>query len=140
MNNFESTLSYAELLDLFEKAKGWEEKYRQIMLLGKQLKRPDGSLLIEANQVEGCESQVWMVIQKQENTLNIIAYSDSKIVRGLVGLLLIAIRELKLEEIAVFDAEAFFQTLKLESHLSPSRTNGLKSLIDHMIAAAKNEI
>ncbi len=121
-------LDSRELLLSFENANNWQERYRQIMLLGKTLPKLDDEFRIERAQVRGCESNAWLYHQKIDNKHYFIADSDARIVKGLVALLLAACHGKSSEEIATFDIEGYFDQLGLTGQLSPSRTNGLFAL------------
>lgn len=117
-----------EILPLFENASNWQERYRQIMLLGKTLPKLDEQFRIEAAQVRGCESNAWLYHSEIKGKHYFIADSDARIVKGLVALLLTACQGKSAAEIAAFDLDAYFEQLGLTGQLSPSRTNGLFAL------------
>lgn len=110
----------------------WEDKYRQVIKWGKLLPTMDDSIKSEQVTVAGCESQVWLVSEKQQGRLFFHADSDARIVRGLIALVLAAFNGKTSEEIAQFDVESYFEQLGLIAHLSPSRGNGLKAIIDQI--------
>lgn len=119
----------------FENAGNWQERYRQIMLLGKMLPKQPDELRNESAQVKGCESNAWLYHSKIEGKHYFVADSDARIVKGLITLLLIACNGKTSAEIALFDLRPYFKQLGLEGQLSPSRTNGLLALAK----AIKNE-
>ncbi|WP_076416222.1 SufE family protein [Shewanella sp. UCD-KL12] len=121
-------LDSSEILPLFENASNWQERYRQIMLLGKTLPKLDEQFRVEVAQVRGCESNAWLYHKKIEGKHYFIADSDARIVKGLVALLLTACQGKSAAEIATFDLDAYFEQLGLTGQLSPSRTNGLFAL------------
>jgi cysteine desulfuration protein SufE len=126
-----------ELLEQFGQAANWQERYRQIMLLGKSLPTLDDALRVDAAQVRGCESQAWLYHREIAGRHYYLADSDARIVKGLTGLLLAACHGKTLAEIDRFDAGSYFEQLGLSGQLSPSRTNGLYALANAMIAQAK---
>lgn len=127
----------ATLLARFEQAPNWQERYRQIMLLGKVLPSLTNELRLESAQVKGCESDAWLYHLEQDGKHYFLADSDARIVKGLIGLLLSACHGKQSDEILAFDPSAYFKQLGLEGQLSPSRTNGLHALAKAMIDAVK---
>ena len=113
---------------LIEQATNWQEKYRQIMLLGKKLPNLAEAFRHEGAQVKGCESQAWLYHQQIDGQHFYLADSDARIVKGLIGLLLVATQGRTSSEIAQFDIALYFEHLGLNGQLSPSRTNGLHAL------------
>ncbi|ASF17155.1 MAG: SufE family protein [Shewanella xiamenensis] len=127
----------ATLLARFEQAPNWQERYRQIMLLGKTLPTLADAFRLESVQVKGCESNAWLYHIEQDGKHYFLADSDARIVKGLIGLLLSACHGKQSYEILAFDPSAYFKQLGLEGQLSPSRTNGLHALAKAMIDAVK---
>lgn len=121
----EDVLNSAKLI---EQANNWQEKYRQIMLLGKKLPNLADELRHECAQVKGCESQAWLYHCQIDGQHFYLADSDARIVKGLIGLLLVATQGRTSSEIAQFDIAVYFENLGLNGQLSPSRTNGLHAL------------
>jgi cysteine desulfurase/selenocysteine lyase len=115
----------------FSAVKSWDSRHRQIMLLGKQLKRLDKSARNEQTLISGCESLAWLVAQKHsQNTFHFQADSDAKIIRGLLVIVLAAFNDKTAAQIQAFDIESYFKTLGLMQHLSPSRGNGILAIVD----------
>ncbi|RTR34976.1 SufE family protein [Shewanella atlantica] len=129
-------LDSSEILPLFDNANNWQERYRQIMLLGKALPKLDEEFRVEQAQVRGCESNAWLYHCEIEGKHYFLADSDARIVKGLVALLLAACHGKSSEEIATFDIEGYFDRLGLTGQLSPSRTNGLFALAKAIKASA----
>ncbi|NRB22728.1 SufE family protein [Shewanella sp.] len=117
-----------EILPKFDNANNWQERYRQIMLLGKTLPKLEDEFRVEQAQVRGCESNAWLYHSEIDGKHYYLADSDARIVKGLVALLLTACHGKSADEIAAFDTEAYFDRLGLTGQLSPSRTNGLFAL------------
>ena len=120
----------AEILDEFKGISGWDDKYKKIILKGKTLSLDD-SLKIEDNKVQGCQSQVWVVCELKDGKLHYSADSDAVIAKGLIAILISLYSGLSPEEI-ITDNMEIIKLLELDSHLSPSRTNGLYSMIKKM--------
>jgi cysteine desulfuration protein SufE len=108
----------------------WEERYRYVIDLGKDLAPLSDAERSEANKVRGCASQVWLVTEPQaDGTLRFRGDSDAHIVRGLIAILLRLYSGRGPQEITDFDAKAAFETLGLAGALSAQRSNGLASMV-----------
>ena len=129
-----------ELLETFSFFDDWEDKYRFIIDLGKDLGGLPESDKIDDNLIRGCQSQVWLVHEFRDNTLHFAMDSDAHIVRGLISIVLIALNDGSPEEILAADIEALFEELQLLSHLSATRGNGLRAMIQRIrqVAGAVN--
>ncbi|QYJ79510.1 SufE family protein [Shewanella acanthi] len=125
------------LLTRFKLAGNWQERYRQIMLLGKALPSLAEEFRTPSARVLGCESDAWLYHYQQDDLHYFLADSDARIVKGLIGLLLSACHGKTSSEIQAFDPNHYFAELGLEGQLSPSRTNGLNALANAMIDKAK---
>ena len=124
-----------ELIDNFEFLDTWEDKYRYIIELGEKLPPLDEKYHTEDWKVQGCQSQVWLVPTKDDNgKISFVGDSDAMIVKGLIAIVLMIFNHKSPSEIKAVAVEDIFAKLKLEEHLSPSRRNGLLS----MIAKIKN--
>ncbi|MCG3735346.1 cysteine desulfurase sulfur acceptor subunit CsdE [Vibrio cincinnatiensis] len=130
---FGSEITSDDVLVVMQTLQGWEARYRQLIVWGKQLPVMPESLKSEQVRVAGCESQVWLVSQDQEGVWHFCADSDARIVRGLMALLLAAFEGKTKEQILSFDIEGYFSQLGLLAHLSPSRGNGLKAMTDKIL-------
>jgi len=126
------------LKDTFEFFDDWEDKYRFVIDLGKDLPSLSESQRIDENIIRGCQSQVWLVHEIKQNTLHFAMDSDAHIVRGLISIVLIALNNRSANDILATDIEALFEELQLLSHLSATRGNGLRAMIQRIqqIAAA----
>ena len=126
------------LKDTFEFFDDWEDKYRFVIDLGKDLPALSESERIDENIIRGCQSQVWLVHEIKQNTLHFAMDSDAHIVRGLISIVLIALNNRSANDILATDIEALFEELQLLSHLSATRGNGLRAMIQRIqqIAAA----
>ncbi|HHQ4570858.1 TPA: SufE family protein [Aeromonas veronii] len=114
----------------FAAAHGWENQYRLIIQLGKQLPALPGEWQQEAFRLKGCESQAWLKGEKSEDGCwHFACDSDARIVRGLIVIVLAALNHQSSAAIQDFDMEGYFSELGLEKHLSPSRGNGLRAIV-----------
>ena len=117
------------LIEEFESFDDWEEKYSYIIELGKKLPKLDEAEKVESNKVSGCVSQVWLVIKQNHEKLYFYADSDAMIVKGLLAIVLRIYSDKTKDEINKINFEQVFTKLDLKNHLSPSRSNGLFSVI-----------
>lgn len=111
---------------------GWEDRYRQVIQWGKKLPQMPEELKSEQVTVAGCESQVWLVAQQDGDVWHFCADSDARIVRGLIALVMAAFDGKTSQQIQVFDIDGYFEQIGLIAHLSPSRGNGLKSIVEQI--------
>ena len=120
-----------ELIDNFELLDGWEEKYSYIIELGNQLEPLDENYRTEEWKVRGCQSQVWLEPQKSEDgKIHFKGDSDAFIVKGLIAIVLMIYSDKSAQEIKEIEVEKIFAKLGLQEHLSPSRRNGLFSMVE----------
>ncbi|MBK1873796.1 SufE family protein [Marinobacter sp. 1-3A] len=129
-----------DVLDGFEFLDDWEERYAFIIDLGKQLPAFPDEARIEENYVHGCQSQVWVISHFHEASgkLYLLIDSDAMIVRGLAAMILIALNGKTPRDLLATDIDELFEQLDLFRHISPTRGNGLRSMIGKIrdIAAA----
>ncbi len=125
-----------ELEDLaaeFDLLGDWEERYRHVIDLGRQLAPLDQAEHSEANKVRGCASQVWLVTERgDDGRLSFRGDSDAHIVRGLIAILLRLYSARTPRDILAFDAKAGFESLGLAGALSTQRSNGLFSMVERI--------
>lgn len=115
----------------------WEDRYRALIDLGRTLEPLPEAARNEANKVRGCSSQVWLTAEPAAGgALHLRGDSDAHIVRGLVALLFLLYQDRAPDEIRGIDARARLAELGLAGHLSPTRTNGLYSMVERIRAMA----
>lgn len=110
----------------------WEDRYRYVIELGEALPQFPASAQTDANKVPGCVSQVWLLTDVgagEDPEVNYKGTSDAHIVRGLVAILLALFSDRRASEIVATDAEAVLRSLGLDEHLTPQRSNGLRSMV-----------
>lgn len=118
-----------QIVKEFSQFPDWEQRYKHIVAIGKNLPPMEESLKTEDNKVKGCQSQVWLHGKLGEDKkIYFMADSDAIIVKGLVGLLIQLYSGLPPEEI-INGSPNFLQQIELQKHLSPSRANGLYAMI-----------
>ncbi|QUN06518.1 SufE family protein [Shewanella yunxiaonensis] len=113
-------------------ASNWQDKYRLLMQVGKLLPELPAEWQQDSARVRGCESAAWLYHQTRDGQHLYVAFSDARIVKGLIALLLAAVNNRSADEIMTFSAEHYFASLGLAGQLSPSRTNGLYALATTM--------
>lgn len=134
LDNFQEQATQANetalpLAQKIKQARGWDETYRQIMLAGKNLNRLAACDKTAETEVFGCESQVWVKCANNHSGVVIQADSNSKIVRGLLALMLEPLQQQNIAQIQAFDVHQYMRQLELDKHLSESRGNGLNSVL-----------
>ena len=107
----------------------WEDKYRYIIDLGKTLTEFDETKRIDDYLVRGCQSQVWIDADISDGLLNLKVDSDAFIVKGLLAVVIAAYQGLSPKQAIEFDIDGYFNRLELITHLSPTRGNGLRSMV-----------
>ena len=134
-------MSIDELAESFELLGDWESRYGYLIDLGKQLPPMSEADKCEANKVHGCQAQVWMKFATgNDGRIDIVADSDSFIVRGLIAVLLMIYSGRAADEILNTDGQAALERLQLAAHLSPTRKNGLFAMVKRIreLAAAQS--
>ncbi|NQX92112.1 MAG: SufE family protein [Flavobacteriales bacterium] len=121
-----------EIQDEFAMFDDWMQKYEYIIELGKELPLIDESSKKDENLIKGCQSRVWLdASTNEDNTVTFKADSDAIITKGLVALMIRYLSDLPGEVIAQADMD-FVKEIGLHEHLSPTRSNGLLSMIKQM--------
>ncbi len=133
MNEIEQ--AQAELIEEFQFFDDWMDRYQYIIDLGRRLPEFPESEKTDANKIRGCQSQVWFLASMNDDRLHFQAISDAAIVSGLIAVLLRIYSDRKPQDILDTPAD-FVTALKLEQHLSPTRSNGLASMLKAIQAFA----
>jgi len=133
-------LSYDDLVENFEILDDWEERYRYVIELGKELPPLDDARKTDATKVDGCVSRVWIDSRTVEGgsgtRIEFDGDSDAHIVRGLIAILHTMLSGKPAREIVETDVVGQLQRIDLAAHLSPQRSNGLGSMIDRIKGVA----
>jgi len=117
-----------ELIEEFAFFDDWMDRYQYLIDLGRRLPEFPEALKNEENRIRGCQSQVWFVAEQEDGRLHFRAISDAAIVSGLIALLLRLYSGRYPQDILDTPPD-FVKALQLESHLSPTRSNGLSSML-----------
>ncbi|MBZ0334760.1 cysteine desulfuration protein SufE [Marinobacter sp. JH2] len=133
--------SLEDVLDAFEFLDDWEDRYAFIIDLGKQLPEFPDEARTEENYVHGCQSQVWVIHQYDEDSgkLFLLIDSDAMIVRGLAAIILVALNAKSPRELLATDIDELFEQLDLMRHISPTRGNGLRAMVGKIRDIAATE-
>lgn len=125
-----------EIKEAFALIDDWEERYRYLIEIGKQMPPLRADERSEDNRVKGCASNVWLVTHVDrpgpEAVVSFEGESDAHIVKGLVALTLAYYSGRPAREIAEDDAFPLFRSFGLEQHLTPQRSNGVRSMIERI--------
>ena len=117
-----------EIIDEFSMFDDWMERYEYIIELGKSLPLINDAYKLESNLISGCQSKVWLHSEIENDTINFTADSDAILTKGIVALLLRVFNNQKPSDILSADLY-FVDEIGLKEHLSPTRANGLVSMI-----------
>ena len=122
-----------EIIDEFALFDDWMDRYQYIIDLGKDLPLIDDAYKTESYRIKGCQSQVWLRADLQDDQVVFSADSDAIITKGIIALLIRVLSGQKAADVA--DADLYFvDRIGLKEHLSPTRSNGLVSMIKQMKA------
>jgi cysteine desulfuration protein SufE len=132
--------SIDELVANFEMIDDWEERYRYLIEIGRDLAPLEDAEKTEENRVKGCASQVWVVTEPEgageARRIRFRGDSDAHIVRGLVALTLLAFSGKTPEAILATDLFGIFGRIGLSAHLTPQRSNGVRAMVERIRADA----
>ncbi|MDE5459797.1 MULTISPECIES: SufE family protein [unclassified Bradyrhizobium] len=134
-----------EIRDNFELLDEWDDRYRYVIELGRTLEPMSEAEHSAENKVNGCVSQVWLqkLIDRRDGGAPILTYrgdSDAHIVRGLVAIVLSLYSGRTPQEILATDAIAVFDEFGFRDHLTPQRSNGLRSMVERIKTDAKEAL
>ncbi|MDA9492086.1 MULTISPECIES: SufE family protein [unclassified Bradyrhizobium] len=133
-----------EIRDNFEILDEWDDRYRYVIELGRTLEPMPEAEHSAANKVNGCVSQVWLQkLVARDGGAPILRYrgdSDAHIVRGLVAIVLALYSGRTPQEILATDAIAVFDEFGFRDHLTPQRSNGLRSMVERIKTDAKEAL
>ncbi|HEX4409802.1 MAG TPA: SufE family protein [Xanthobacteraceae bacterium] len=132
----------SEILDNFSVLDDWDDRYRYLIELGRELPPLSDAAHNDANKVQGCASQVWLDTAVEPNgaggpILTFVGDSDAHIVRGLIAVLFAIHSGKPAKDILATDAIKFFEDMGLREHLTPQRSNGFRSMVERIRADAQ---
>jgi cysteine desulfuration protein SufE len=131
-----------EILDNFSVLDDWDDRYRYLIELGRELPPLAPAAHNDANKVQGCASQVWLETKSRPNgaggpVLTFAGDSDAHIVRGLIAVLFAIFSDKSAREILAADALELFERMGLREHLTPQRSNGFRSMVERIRSEAQ---
>jgi cysteine desulfuration protein SufE len=131
-----------EIFDNFSFLDEWDDRYRYIIELGRTLAPLPDEARANINKVQGCASQVWLITHVAPDgaagpVLTFVGDSDAHIVRGLIAILFAIYSGKSARDILETDALALFDRLGLREHLTPQRSNGLRSMVERIRSDAR---
>jgi cysteine desulfuration protein SufE len=134
-----------EIIENFAVLDDWDDRYRYLIELGRELPPLSEAAHSDANKVQGCASQVWLDTHVQRDgadgpVLTFDGDSDAHIVRGLIAVLFATFSGKAARQILETDALALFERLGLKEHLTPQRSNGFRSMVDRIRADARGAL
>jgi cysteine desulfuration protein SufE len=131
-----------DIIDNFSVLDDWDDRYRYLIELGRELPPLLQAAHNDANKVQGCASQVWLDTKVRANgasgpVLTFAGDSDAHIVRGLIAILFAIYSGRAAKDILASDALALFERLGLREHLTPQRSNGFRSMVERIRSDAR---
>ena len=131
-----------DIIDNFSVLDDWDDRYRYLIELGRELPPLAEAAHNDANKVQGCASQVWLDTRVRPNgasgpVLTFAGDSDAHIVRGLIAILFAIYSGKAAKDILASDALALFERLALREHLTPQRSNGFRSMVERIRSDAR---
>jgi cysteine desulfuration protein SufE len=131
-----------DIIDNFSVLDDWDDRYRYLIELGRELPALAEAAHNDANKVQGCASQVWLDTRVRPNgasgpVLTFAGDSDAHIVRGLIAILFAIYSGKAAKDILASDALALFERLGLREHLTPQRSNGFRSMVERIRSDAR---
>jgi len=135
----------AEITDNFSLLDEWDDRYRYLIELGRELAPLSEAAHNDVNKVQGCASQVWLDTTVRPNgaggpILTFAGDSDAHIVRGLIAVLLAMYSGKSAKDILAIDAIARFEKMGLREHLTPQRSNGFRSMVERIRLDARTAL
>ncbi|MDF2996346.1 MAG: cysteine desulfuration protein SufE [Xanthobacteraceae bacterium] len=132
------------IIDDFELLDSWDDRYRYLIELGRKLPPFPEEERTDARKVQGCASQVWLVSRTEgeagDPKIDFVGDSDAHIVRGLIAILLAIYSGQSASAIARIDPAAVFDRIGLRDHLTPQRSNGLRSMVERIRTEARSAL
>ena len=136
MRSGEIESAQRELVDEFGLFDDWMGRYEYLIDLGKQLDEFPVSWMIDENKIQGCQSQVWIRSEMDNDRLHFVGTSDAAIVRGLIAVLFRVYNDRYPDEVLAVRPD-FISEIGFAQHLSPTRSNGLHAMLEAVYTQAK---
>jgi cysteine desulfuration protein SufE len=131
-----------DIIGNFTALDDWDDRYRYLIELGRELAPLSAAAHSDANKVQGCASQVWLDTTVRPDgvggpVLSFVGDSDAHIVRGLIAILFAIYSDKHAKDILATDAVKLFEGMGLREHLTPQRSNGFRSMVERIRADAR---
>jgi len=131
-----------EIIDNFSVLDDWDDRYRYVIELGRELAPLTAAAHSDANKVQGCASQVWLDTDVRPDgaggpILTFAGDSDAHIVRGLIAILFAIYSGKHAKDILATDTITLFERMGLREHLTPQRSNGFRSMVERIRSDAR---
>jgi len=130
-----------DIIDNFSLLEDWDDRYRYVIELGRELAPMPEQDRSASNKVQGCASQVWLASTLSRGSDGVRLFfsgdSDAHIVRGLVAILLALVSGKRPDEVIAADPIGLFEQLGLREHLTPQRSNGFRSMVERIRSDAE---
>jgi cysteine desulfuration protein SufE len=131
-----------EIIGNFSVLDDWDDRYRYLIELGRELPPLSEAARTDTNKVQGCASQVWLDTTVRPNgaggpILSFVGDSDAHIVRGLIAILFAVYSGKSARDILATDAASLFEGMGLKEHLTPQRSNGFRSMVERIRTDAR---
>ena len=134
-------MSLNDIVDNFDLLDEWDDRYRYLIELGRELEPLADAAHNDTNKVRGCASQVWLETTVHRDggaaRLTLKGDSDAHIVRGLITLVFAVYSGHTASEIVATDIQPLFDKLGFASHLTPQRSNGVRAMVERIKADAR---
>lgn len=138
-NPFGSAITSDDVLETLGFFDSWEDRYKYIIDLGRELPAMPPELHTQERLVRGCQSQVWIETSLVDGRLQLLVDSDAFIVKGLLALVLAAYNNKTPAQVLAFDIDSYFGELELLRHLSATRGNGLRAMVKRIREIAASQ-
>ncbi|MDG4947813.1 SufE family protein [Actinobacillus equuli subsp. haemolyticus] len=119
-------MTLADIYQKFELCKSWEERYRLLIQLSRQLAKPTEEELAQLPEIHGCESRLWFEFQATPRKVR--AYSDARLMQGILFIVVTLLNEADSAQLARIDLAQLFERLKISQNLTSTRLNGLQQI------------
>lgn len=129
---FGTIVTKEEIAHELQQKNAWEDKYRYVIQLSRQLPKFDETQQNSELEIQGCESQVWLLGEEKDGVWHWAADSDARIVRGLIAIVLALFNGQSSDAILNTDVNSYFSQLGLLEHLTPTRSNGVLAIIEQI--------
>lgn len=132
-----------DIINGFEMLDDWDDRYRFLIELGRELEPVADEEHNAETKVEGCASQVWLVTSRSSDTPTVLSFrgdSDAHLVKGLMAIMIALYSGRTAQEIADTDAQPLLDRLGLGTHLTPQRSNGVRAMVNRIQTEARKTL